>query len=158
MQIFTIKLKPKQLLGITLALTGLIVIVISFVSNHNGKTADAPAQISCASDEERAAYLTSLGYRFKKDYEQKSVTVPQTFNDVYTEYNDILQQQGFDLEPYKGKQVTVYTYQITNYKKNKNVKADLMVADGVLIGADLCDPSAKDGFLIALEKNENTKT
>ena len=63
-------------------------------------------------------------------------------------------EQGFDLEPYKGKAATIYTYHISNYKDNKNVIADLLVADGVLIGADLCDPSAKDGFLVALKQND----
>ena len=81
---------------------------------------------------------------------KKQIIIPSKFNDVYTRYNDIQKKQGFDLEQYKGKKATIYTYSITNYKSNNNVVADLIVYDGKLIGADLCDPSADSGFLTAL--------
>lgn len=152
MQIVTFKLKPKQLFGAALALTGVLVIVLTFVSNHNGKPVDAAAGISCSTPKERESYLTKLGYEFGTS-ESKTITVPAEFNEVYQEYNEIQKQQGFDLEGYKGKEAVIYTYKITNYKDNENVIADLMVCDGTLIGADLCDPSAEDGFLIALSEN-----
>jgi hypothetical protein len=91
-----------------------------------------------------------LGYETDENESVKEITIPSEFNDVYTEYNSIQKQQGFDLEKYKGTSVTLYTYNITNYKDNENVIADLIVSDGVLIGADLCDTSASDGFLVAL--------
>ena len=48
----------------------------------------------------------------------------------------------------------MYTYNITNYENNENVIANLIVLNGVLIGADLCDTSADSGFLVALnDKN-----
>ena len=153
MQIVTFKLRPKQLFGAALALTGIIVIVLTFVSNHNGKPVDANAAISCATDDERSAYLKGKGYSFKGKPETKEINIPSEFNEVYENYNSIQKEQGFDLEDYKGKTATLYTYSITNYKDNKNVIADLIVADGVLIGADLCDPSAEDGFLTALNEN-----
>lgn len=92
-----------------------------------------------------------MGYETDGKETSKEVTIPTVFNDVYNRYNDIQKKQDFDLSKYKGKTVTLYTYSITNYKNNKNVIADLMVYDGVLIGADLCDTSAKDGFLVELK-------
>lgn len=156
MQIVTFKLKPRQIFGAVLALTGLIVIALTFVSNHNGKPVDAKAEISCATEDERKNYLKSLGYEFSEQPESKEIIIPESFNEVYGEYNEIQKKQGFDLEEYKGKTATLYTYKITNYKGNDNVIADLMVADGKLIGADLCDPSAEDGFLIELTENGTT--
>ena len=155
MQILTFKLKPRQIAGAILALTGLIVIVLTFVSNHNGKPVSSSASVSCSKPEEREAYLKGLGYEFGEE-KSKEITVPEEFNQVYKEYNEIQKKQGFDLEKYRGKSAVIYTYNITNYEDNENVIADLMVCDGVLIGADLCDPSADDGFLIALEKNGQT--
>ena len=155
MQIVTFKLKPKQLFGAILALTGIIVIVLTFLSNHNGKTVDASATVSCATQDERKAYITSLGYTFGKE-SSKEVIIPDEFNEVYKSYNEIQKKQGFDLEKYKGKKAIIYTYNITNYEDNENVIADLLVANGVLIGADLCDPSADGGFLGALDKNGKT--
>lgn len=65
------------------------------------------------------------------------------------------QQQGYDLTPYKGKQVQLYTYEITNYTGyDQGIVADLLVSNGRVIGADLCNTSAKDGFMLGLEKRK----
>ena len=70
-------------------------------------------------------------------------------------YADRLAQQGYDLTPYKGKQVQLYTYEITNYTGyDQGIVADLLVSNGRVIGADLCNTSAKDGFMLGLEKRK----
>ena len=156
MQVITFKAKPKMILGVILALTGVIVILLTFLSDHGGKAEQTSADIiSCATEKERSAYLTSLGWEFDSSTE-KDITIPSTFNQVYENYNALQKEHGFDLEPYKGKPATIFTYNITNYKDNKKVIANLLVCDGKLIGADLCDPSAKDGFLTGLTSNDAT--
>lgn len=150
MQVFTVKAKPKTIFGIVLAVTGALVIALTFIGNHS-TSASATAPVSCATSKERADYIRSVGYETDGKESSKEVTIPSEFNDVYNQYNDIQKEQGFDLAQYKGRTVTLYTYTITNYKDNNNVIADLMVLDGVLIGADLCDTSADDGFLVALK-------
>ncbi len=156
MQVITFKAKPKTLFGIVLALTGIIVIVLTFTGNHLGKEVNGKSQIPCATAEERNAYLTSLGYTFEEPPEEKEITIPEEFSQVYVDYNDIQKQQGFDLTPYKGKTATIYKYTITNYKDDAHIIADLLVENGVLIGADLCNPDAENGFLVALTKNDGT--
>lgn len=154
MQVITFKAKPKTIIGVILAAVGAIVIVATFVTNHGALSQQTSASsISCATSEERTAYLESLGWEFDGTSE-KEITIPSTFNRVYENYNAVQKQQGFDLEKYKGKKATIYTYNITNYKDNKNVLANLLICDGVLIGADLCDSAAKDGFLVALTSND----
>jgi len=155
MKMVTVKAKPRTIFGAILAVTGLIVILLTFIANHPAAPADAKAAVSCATAEERKAYLNKLGWEFESE-EQKDITIPETWNDVYEQYNAIQKKQGFDLTPYKGKPATIYTYHITNYKDNENVIANLLVSDGVLIGADLCDPAAKGGFLTQLEENYET--
>lgn len=150
MQVFTIKAKPKAIFGGILAITGIIVVILTFVGNHSAFVSSS-ASVSCKTNKERVEYIQSLGYETDGKETSKEVTIPTVFNDVYNRYNDIQKKQDFDLSKYKGKTVTLYTYSITNYKNNKNVIADLMVYDGVLIGADLCDTSAKDGFLVELK-------
>lgn len=156
MQVITFKARPKTLFGIVLALTGVIVIVLSFTSNHLGKEVNGKKQVSCATAEERAAYLSTLGYTFEEPPEEKEITIPEEFSQVYADYNDIQKQQGFDLSRYKGETATIYKYHITNYKDDEHIIADLLVKDGILIGADLCNPDAENGFLIALGKNDAT--
>jgi hypothetical protein len=154
MKVLTIKAKPKAVFGIILALTGIIVIVLTFVSNHSKKAETASAApISCATSEQRSEYLSSLGWEFEGESE-KEITIPEQFNDVYNNYNSVLKKQGFNLEEHRGETATLYTYKITNYNSEDEIIADLIVSNGVLIGADLCNPSAENGFLIGLDKND----
>lgn len=158
MRVMTIKAKPKVIFGAAMALTGLIVILLTFIGNHNGAAEKAVmADISCQTTEERIAYLKSLGWETDGTEAQKQVIIPTEFNTVYNDYNEIQIQQGFDLSKYKGQTVDFYTYNITNFKANDNVIADLLICNGMLVGADLCDTSAEDGFLVALNKNDNGK-
>jgi len=155
MQVLTFKAKPRTLFGAALALTGLIVILLTFIVNHPAAPTAADAEISCATAEERADYLRSLGWEFDTE-EEKEITIPAEWNNVYEQYNAIQKKQGFDLSDYKGCAAVIYTYHLTNYKDSQNVIANLIVCDGKLVGADLCDPAAKGGFLTQLEQNNET--
>ena len=106
--------------------------------------------MSCKTAEERVNYINSLGFETDSSEESKEIIIPTRFNDVYNKYNEIQKKQGLDLAEYKGKTAVMYTYHITNYGDNDNVIANLIVFDGQLIGADLCDTSADNGFLVAL--------
>ena len=150
MRMLTLKLKPKTIFGLILLLTGVIVILVTFVGNHPAKPASKSTVVSCKTAEERVNYINSLGYKTDSNEESKEIIIPQKFNEVYNKYHEIQKQQNFDLTAYKGKTAVMYTYHITNYGDNDNVIANLIVLDGELIGADLCDTSADDGFLVAL--------
>lgn len=152
---FTLRLKPKTIFGLILIAAGIIVIAITFFSNHAALSRPAANDVSLETDAQREEYLTSLGWEFNTPCEEKEVQIPQEFNDTYTDYNEIQKTQGFDLEKYKGQTVTVYTYNITNYAGYKNrdcVYANLLVCGGVLIGGDVCSTSVSDGFIEALQK------
>ncbi len=152
---FTLRLKPKTIFGLILIAAGIIVIAITFFSNHAALSRPATNDVSLETDAQREEYLTSLGWEFNTPCEEKEVQIPEEFNDTYTDYNEIQKTQGFDLEKYKGQTVTVYTYNITNYAGYENrdcVYANLLVCGGVLIGGDVCSTSVSDGFIEALQK------
>ena len=72
------------------------------------------------------------------------------FNDVYKNYNEIQTSQGFNLEDYKGKKATLYSYKINNYKgheKDEFIYADILVYNGKIIGGDVCSTNAENGFM-----------
>ena len=146
----TLKLKPKTVFGLILLLTGVVVILVTFVGNHSAKPTSKSTIVSCKTAEERVSYINSLGYKTDSNEESKEIIIPEKFNDVYNKYNDIQKQQNFDLTAYKGKTAVMYTYHITNYGDSDSVIANLIVLNGELVGADLCDTSADDGFLVAL--------
>ena len=150
MRMLTFKLKPKTAFGIILLLTGVVVIAVSFIGNHPATPASKQTTVSCKTAEERVNYINSLGFETDSSEESKEIIIPTRFNDVYNKYNEIQKKQGLDLAEYKGKTAVMYTYHITNYGDNDNVIANLIVFDGKLIGADLCDTSADNGFLVAL--------
>lgn len=154
MRMFTFKLKPKQIFGGILLLTGIVVILITFLGNHPASPTSAKTVVNCETYEQRLEYLASLGWETDGEEVSKEILIPSQFNDVYNKYNEIQKQQSFDLAEYKGMTAVMYTYNITNYENNENVIANLIVLNGVLIGADLCDTSADSGFLVALnDKN-----
>lgn len=156
MRMLTIKAKPKMIFGIIIALTGIIVILLSFVGNHSSAAEKATqASVICQTAEQRQNYINSLGWKTDGNETKKEITVPTEFNNVYNQYNDVQKKQGFDLEEYKGQKAIIYTYNITNYRQSQSVVADLIVVDGILVGADLCDISADNGFLTSLDKNDN---
>ncbi len=153
----TLRLKPKTLFGLILVLTGVIVIVITFTSNHIKSSERVMSSVTLETNDQREEYLTSLGWEFKTNCDEKQVQIPSEFNDVYTRYNEIQKSQGFDLEPYKGQEVTVYTYNITNYAGYENrdcIYANLIVCNNMLIGGDVCSTSVSDGFMQALKKQQ----
>lgn len=151
MKVLTLKLKPKALFGIIIAALGVIVIVLTFVTNHvnQGENKSVSAIISASTDKERRDYLASYGWETEEKFETKQLTIPEQWNDVYTAYNEVQLNQGFDLTNYKGKAVTLYTYTITNYKDTaEGIVADMLVCDDNLIGGDVCNTSAENGFLV----------
>uniref|UniRef100_UPI0040273A77 DUF4830 domain-containing protein n=1 Tax=Eubacterium sp. TaxID=142586 RepID=UPI0040273A77 len=155
MKMFTLRLKPKTIFGLILIVTGIVVIAITFFSNHVEDSRQAANSVAVATNEEREQYLTSLGWEFNIECTEKEIIIPQQFNDTYQQYNEIQKAQGFNLEDYKGQSAVVYTYNITNYEGYENrdcIFANLIVCEGNLIGGDVCSTSVSDGFMQGLQK------
>lgn len=152
MKMLTLKLRPKAVFGIILAVTGIIVVLLTFVTNHTESSESVSASVSASTDSERRTYLSSFGWEADKDFEEKEITIPERWNDVYINYNEVQKNQGFDLTDYKGRKVKLYTYRITNYKgESEGIVADMLVCDGILIGGDICSTSADNGFLVGFD-------
>ena len=75
--------------------------------------------------------------------------MPKDFPDVLTQYNELQRQQGFDLEEYAGKKLTLYTYRITNHPDAEETAASLYVYRSELVGGDVHSTSFT-GFMTAL--------
>lgn len=80
----------------------------------------------------------------------QEVQIPDTFDEVYEQYNAIQQAQGLDLTPYQGKRATLYTYALTAYPTGEQgVTANLLVRRNRLIAADITSAQT-DGFVHGL--------
>lgn len=101
---------------------------------------------------DRTSYIGNYGWEVSAESEQKkSITVPSEFDNVYTEYNALQKKQGFDLEPFKGKTVEQYTYEVKNYPNEpENVFLHILVYKGKVIGGDVCSLKL-DGFMVGIK-------
>lgn len=81
--------------------------------------------------------------------ERVLVSIPENFDDVYKNYNEIQKKSGFDLEKYRGKNVWRYTFRVLNFDHEKNVFANILMYDNKIIGGDIMNPRV-DGFMYPL--------
>ena len=97
-----------------------------FLVSQNGKT-----------NEKRVEYISSVGISVASaPSEVKTVNIPLEFDDVYICYNSVQKKAGFDLLPFAGKQVTLYTYPLL--KNDYVADVHLIVFKGEIIGGDIC--------------------
>ena len=103
-------------------------------------------------DEDRRAFLSSLGYEASSaECENVRVKIPREFDRIYAGYNEIQKAMGFDLSKYRNREVERYTYTLTNYEGYEGtVYANLLVYRGKIVGGDICS-QATDGFVHGLK-------
>lgn len=134
------------------AAAAVIIIVAVILAVAAG--ADSRVVYTLKNENQRQSFLKEMGWEVSEEYtECKVVIIPDDFNDVYENYNELQKKQGFDLEKFKGKTVEIYTYEVKNYPDHKeNIVANLMIYEGELIGGDVCCIEI-DGFMQGLKKN-----
>lgn len=94
-------------------------------------------------EEDLYSFIDSLGIQVKKPaYNSSEVDLPRVFDAVYSKYNDIQKQQGFDLSKYCGKTLKRYTFEMTNYPlpteaAQARVYLTLFVYKNKVIGGDI---------------------
>ena len=110
---------------------------------------EAPA----ATNEERVLFIQSRGIEVEAaPISQMEVRIPPEFDAIYVGYNQIQQAQGFNLEKYRGQQVTKYSYAVKAPQgQEPDAVASLLVYQGRIVGADLCSREL-GGFLKALDQ------
>lgn len=167
---FICSLKPKTLFKRLLFLAAVAVVVLLLITalgsvfskeesfpaptqseNHNTAVPDNAARI---------AFLQSFGWEVSQEpIETAQVVVPQTFGDVYQNYNDIQLKQGFDLTKFQGKQISRFTYSVSNYPGQKEyIRANLLVYEEQVIGGDICSVYARNGFMHGFVYPDQTET
>ncbi|MDD6990545.1 MAG: DUF4830 domain-containing protein [Oscillospiraceae bacterium] len=109
--------------------------------------AETEKQFTFECNAERVEFLNKCGLIVEPEPESKDIEIPAEFNNSYNEYNELQKSQGFDLLPYSGKKVTMYTYKILNYPDfPDNVTVNLLFDDHLMIGADITCNDAENGF------------
>lgn len=81
----------------------------------------------------------------------EEIEIPEIFDSVYTNYNFLQIQAGFDLSDFKGMHGVRYTYKMLNFPQSdgKTVYANVICINSKPVGGDICCPSL-DGFILPL--------
>lgn len=138
--------KKSVPVGIALGLFLALFLSLAAV-NGLGKSADLSTDAAA-----REEYIENLGWEIDKtSLKIKTVKIPEKFGDVYENYNEIQKKAGFDLSLYRGKRVKIFTYSVLNYpEKPDGVMLNLMIADGRVIGGDVCTAQI-NGFMLPIK-------
>ena len=112
----TIKFFAVVCIALATLITLIAFIPVAAVNDDAAVSANADIDYSgIKSNEDRVRFLAQFGWQVKPEaIESIEVTIPDEFDKIFTAYNEIQKQQGLDLTKYKKKNVTRYTYEITN--------------------------------------------
>ncbi|MBQ8747042.1 MAG: DUF4830 domain-containing protein [Clostridia bacterium] len=98
--------------------------------------------------ENRVSFLAQFGWEVNETpITENEIKIPDEFDKILKTYNEVQKQQGLDLTKYKGKTVTRYTYEITNYPNYEGkVYANVLIYKNHVIGGDICSADV-NGFI-----------
>ena len=161
---FVWSVKRNQIKLICIVLFVLISIIAISILAKDGEASLASSSkqsLSAKSTEERLSFLSGFGWTADEQSEEVSeVIIPEEFDEVYSSYNDLQKQQGFDLSVFAGKRVKRWTYVITNYPGYEDkvcIRANILVYNEKVIGGDICSVEL-DGFMQTFNSRENEST
>ena len=159
MFIYSLKASTIKFFAVVCVALATLITLIAFIpvaAVDNDVSAAALADIDYSgikTNEDRIRFLGQFGWQVEPEaVESVEVTIPEQFDKIFTAYNEIQKRQGLDLTKYKKKNVTRYTYEITNYDGyDGTVYANILVYRNKVIGGDVCSADIK-GFVHGLER------
>lgn len=147
MLIWTARLSKKRAAAAVL-IAGLALAALVCLTGRQDSGSQEPPQLP--TNQDRVDYLRSLGWEVVPEpVETLQFLLPEPLAEPYVTYNQLQIPQGFDLSACCGKQVSRYTYTVTNYPGR---------ADGVQANLYLCDlrPAAGDIFCAGADGFQRT--
>ncbi len=109
---------------------------------------------------DRLIFIKQAGYDvLDNNPTSQAVIIPETFYEVYENYNRLQKRSGYDLLIYKGCEVTIYTYKInTPQNYSGECVINIIVYNDRIIGGDVSSVEM-GGFMLPIKiNNEKTKT
>ena len=95
---------------------------------------------------DRVAFIEGRGIKVNPEAKiEESFAVPDSFDRIIAGYNEIQKSQGLDLSDYKGKRVTHYAYEATDYEYDGTVYVNIYIHKNRIIA---CDVSAMDSSFV----------
>ncbi|MBR6808184.1 MAG: DUF4830 domain-containing protein [Clostridia bacterium] len=172
MFIYSVKATTLKFAAVIGAAVISLAAIILLVPDYTPQTTAAIAQTvsqynyeKIKTNEDRVAFLKQFGWEVEGEVkEEVTLKIPAEFDKVMKTYNELQKRSGFDLSKYKGREVTRYTYKITNYPEyDGEVLANVIIYKNRVVGGDICSADV-EGFIGTFEyprdklKDENSTT
>ena len=139
-----------------IVLTVAVLVGAIAIGNSRAVAVLSPGEIKFSgikTNEDRLEFISQFGVKVSGEpLETVKFSVPENFDKVIAGYNEIQKAQGLNLEKYKNKKVTRYTYEIDKWGDYEGpVCVNLIIFRSTVIA---CDISSKDptGFVQPLVK------
>ncbi|MBE6800123.1 MAG: DUF4830 domain-containing protein [Ruminococcaceae bacterium] len=146
------KIKKSVLIGVAVVLITLCsAVLLKYIGDAQQSRENMGISLSAVSEEDILSFISNYGWQVDDaPVEVRDVIIPETFDDVYNNYNEIQLEQGFNLEKYAGQRVKRWTYIVRNYPDTSPtddfIRINILVSDGVVVGGDVCSVKL-DGFM-----------
>lgn len=137
--------------SVVIIFTFSLVLLFKCMGNIQSNSIDVGSSLTATSEDEILKFISYYGWEVdNQPAEVRDVIIPEIFDEVYSKYNEIQLQQGFNLEKYAGQRVKRWTYIVRNYPETSPeddyIRINILVSDGVVIGGDVCSVKL-DGFM-----------
>lgn len=157
MFVYSMRASTLKFFGVVGVALTVLIALIAFVPTYSAEASDKEAisytYEKIKSDDDVEKFLGQFGWQVSAEpQESVEVTMPETFDKIFSAYNQIQKQQGLDLSGYKRKKVKRYTYLVENYPDYEGkVYANVLVYRGKVVGGDICSADV-EGFIHGFEK------
>lgn len=161
MFVYSMRATTIKLVGVICVALTVLITLIAFVPTYaisSDGTEGVDAEVNYRYDkikdqEDVVEFLAQFGWQVDANpTEVKTVTIPTEFDKVFSAYNELQKEQGLNLTKFKGKEVTRYTFTVTNYEgADSTVFANVLVYRNRVIGGDICSADMT-GFVHGFEK------
>ena len=145
------KIKKSVCIGLAVVLLSFCVIASLWFLGNVQKSRTTGNSLSAVDENDIVSFISTYGWQVDDEpVEVREVIIPETFDEVYNNYNKIQLEQGFNLEKYAGVRVKRWTYIVKNYPETSPeddyIRINILVSDGKVIGGDVCSVKL-DGFM-----------
>ena len=149
----TIKLIGAVCVALTVLITLIAFVPTYTVSSQASANTTEYSYDDVENEQDAARFLSQFGWTVDATpIEVKAVTIPSEFDKVLGAYNELQKEQGLNLAKLKGRDVTRYTFRVTNYPDYSDpVYANVLVYRDRVVAGDVCSADAA-GFVHGFER------
>ncbi len=159
MFVYNVKASTLKFIAVICAALISLTLIVLLVPEYTPRTTAAIARVNkeytfdrIKTNEDRIKFLGQFGWKVDPEpTEEVTMKIPAEFDRVMSSYNELQKKEGLDLSKYRGREVTRYSYNVTNYPEyGGKVTASVIIYKHRVIGGDVSS-SDVEGFIGTFE-------